>query len=79
MLIDRLDGRRVHIFFDDNIEHEHAHAVDARDAHTGVALPFSETKGRHLWRVNPYLAIMDEDYFIHCVRECEEAVLARGH
>jgi hypothetical protein len=79
VLIDRQNSRRLHIFFDDNIEHDRAHAVDARDLQSGQPLPFNETKGRHLWRVNPYLAIMDDDYFINCVRECEAAVLARSH
>lgn len=79
MLIDRQDSRQMHIFFDDNIEHDRAHAVDARELSSGEPIPFRETQGRYLWRVNPYSAIMNDDYFVECVRQCESAIFeSRG-
>ena len=50
------DGKRVayhHIFFDDNIERDRAHIVDARNAATGEAIPFAKTYNVFLMRALP--------------------------
>lgn len=64
-----------HIFFDDNVERERAHIVDARDLQTGASLPFvgvGGTQGKCLVKVEPYESIMDEGYLIKALRAAEE-------
>lgn len=64
-----------HIFFDDNIERDRAHIVDARDLRTGKTLPFAGprgTQGRHLVKVEPFESILDEEYFIEALHAAEE-------
>ena len=52
------------MFFDDNIERDRAHIVDVRDWHSYASVPFSESKGLYLRRVEPYRAILERDYYI---------------
>lgn len=62
------------IFFDDNVERDRAHIVDARDLHTGKPLPFrgeGGTQGRHLVKVEPLQSILDEMYFAKALRAAE--------
>jgi len=61
-----------HIFFDDNIERDRAHIVDARDAVSGDPLAFADTKGIYLIKAEPMLAIQDRRYFINAVADAEE-------
>lgn len=64
-----------HIFFDDNIERDRAHIVDARELRTMRALPFTGprgTQGRWLVKAEPFEAILDEEYFIKALRAAEE-------
>lgn len=66
-----------HIFFDDNIERDRAHIVDARDLRTGEPLPFGGVGGtqrRYLMKVEPYASIMDEDYLVKALRGAEEQI-----
>lgn len=63
----------LEVFFDDNIERERAHIVDARDAKTGEALPFASTKGVHLLKAEPFDAIRDPQYFIKALERAEVA------
>ena len=60
---------RVEIFFDDNIERDRAHIVDARCTLTFKPLPFSETKDVYMAKVEPYYAITDENYFIDLLHD----------
>lgn len=69
-------GAAHHIFFDDNIERDRAHIVDARNAASGEPLPFSETQGVYLVKAEPLLAIKDPDYFSKALAAAE-AELAR--
>jgi hypothetical protein len=55
--IDIKDPTELVLVFDDNIQRSCAHIVDARCAHTGVALPYSDTQDKHLIRAEPYLAL----------------------
>lgn len=64
------------LFFDDNIERDRAHIVDARDASTWAALPFSQTQNVHLIKAEPISAIEDVNYFVAAVAAAE-AALAR--
>ncbi|GLD97757.1 hypothetical protein PINS_up006454 [Pythium insidiosum] len=68
LLVDtRGDNDEISIFFDDHIEAHHAHIVDVRDVATGAPVPFDESKGRYLQRVEPFAAITDSQYFINVV------------
>lgn len=65
-----------HIFFDDNIERDRAHIVDARDVVSGDPLPFAQTKDLYLIKAEPMLAIQDTRYFINAVSAAEEKMAA---
>jgi hypothetical protein len=56
------------IFIDDNIERDRAHIVDVRNLDTFEPIPFTETKDRILIKAEPYLAIIDENYFVDIVK-----------
>jgi len=75
-LLDRRD-RCVHqIFFDDNLHlSEYAKGkgiVDARDAASGESLPVPPLMNRHLVKVEPLLAILQDDYYVRALGLCEE-------
>lgn len=71
------DAVPQHIFFDDNIERDRSHIVDARDVENRP-LPFEEMKGVHLIRAEPLLAIRNMDYFIEALAMAEAALEKRG-
>eukprot|EP01024_Parvocaulis_polyphysoides_P059435 TRINITY_DN6426_c1_g1_i1.p1 TRINITY_DN6426_c1_g1~~TRINITY_DN6426_c1_g1_i1.p1 ORF type:complete len:171 (+),score=19.89 TRINITY_DN6426_c1_g1_i1:241-753(+) len=82
MLLDPCDESTIQIFFDDNIGHTSPHIVDARNVRPNFAnddstLSFRETKGLNLVKVEPLNAILDPQYFVRAVNECEMAVLSR--
>lgn len=52
------------VFFDDHIEAHHSHIVDVRDVATGQPVPFEQSKGKFLQRVEPFAAITDPNYFV---------------
>jgi hypothetical protein len=66
----------IHVFFDDNIEHDRPHIVDVRDMNSFERLPFTETKGKILRRVESFLAIRDELYF---VKELDDIIRIHRH
>ena len=68
-----MSGKNHHtIFFDDNVKENDAYIVDMRDETTGEPLPFSETNGVFLVRVVPFEMLLDENYYIKCLEDCEE-------
>eukprot|EP00953_Heterococcus_sp_UTEX-ZZ885_P024638 13466-Heterococcus_DN1.PRE.1 len=67
--IDIDDPHELVLVFDDNVQRSCAHIIDARCAHTGVALPYRDTQDKHLIRAEPYLALAQNcsgssNYFI---------------
>jgi hypothetical protein len=72
LLVDENDYAVQHIFFDDNVEVDETHIVDVRDVVTGEALPFRKTINKYVFRVDPYRAIVEQDYFYKSVLVCEE-------
>lgn len=56
------DPARQDLFFDDNVHDDDAHIIDARDPR-GRALPWGSVRDQHVLRVDPYRAILEEDYF----------------
>lgn len=69
LLVDEDDSSSssLTVFFDDHIEAHHAHIVDVRDARSGAAVPFAESRGKFLQRVEPFAAIVDPTYFVQLV------------
>ena len=73
MLVDENDYSVQHIFFDDNIDLEFSKIVDVRDVVTGEPLSFKKCINKYLYRVDPYRAIVESDYFYKSILVCEEA------
>ena len=71
MFIDPADTKVHEIFFDDNVFAEDPRIVDVRDLASGRPLPLSQTRDRHLVRVSPYNAVLEERYFIERLALCE--------
>ena len=64
----KFDRKVIEIFFDDNIERDHAHIVDTRYADSHSPLSFTEANKKYLRRVEPARAILDINYFINEVK-----------
>ena len=73
MLVDENDYSVQHIFFDDNIDLEFSKIVDVRDVVTGEPLSFKKCVNKYLFRVDPYRAIVESDYFYKSILACEES------
>ncbi|KAL6076129.1 DM10 domain-containing protein [Balamuthia mandrillaris] len=72
-----------HIFFDDNVwipgyQEKGNNIVDIRDLETGETICPIESLDVHIVRVEPMLAIQDENYFITCLEKCEENFALRS-
>jgi hypothetical protein len=65
-IVDPDDPDIFQIFFDDNIDHEQAdkNIVDLRHLKTGQPLSIDKYLGVHLIQVEPFRAILEEDYFV---------------
>eukprot|EP00826_Nyctotherus_ovalis_P034638 TRINITY_DN2903_c0_g1_i1.p3 TRINITY_DN2903_c0_g1~~TRINITY_DN2903_c0_g1_i1.p3 ORF type:complete len:119 (-),score=23.35 TRINITY_DN2903_c0_g1_i1:127-483(-) len=73
MLIDRADGGVHQIFFDDNIDSDPEFSiVDIRDLKSGKNISYEEAINTYMVQVDTIKAILDDDYFIKKVRECEK-------
>ena len=57
--------KTIQIFFDDNIERDRLHIVDVRDLGTLIPVPFKNVNNVFVKKVEPYFAIIDDDYFIN--------------
>ena len=53
------------MFFDDNIERDRLHIVDVRDLRTLIPVPFKKVNNIFVKKVEPYFAIIDDNYFIN--------------
>ena len=69
----------MHFFFDDNVERDRAHIVDVRDAKTFEKVPFSLSENVFIRKVEPYFAIVNENYFIETLHEMVDAQTAYRH
>lgn len=64
------------LFFDDNILHDDAHIVDARDVRDGTPLAFVDgTKGVHLMHVEPLDVILNDQFFVEQFLASSERML----
>lgn len=59
----------LQIFFDDNIERDRSHIIDVRDKTSFDHIPFEGTNDVYIRRVEPLLAIENENYFIHAIEQ----------
>lgn len=65
-----------HILFDDGIGKDDAGIVDARGLE-GEQIPFHDVKDVHLVRVEPYLAVKDDHYFVNLLNHAEKLLQVR--
>lgn len=72
LLVDQSDYTTQHIFFDDNVGEDSSRIVDVRDVVTGEVLPFKRTANKYIFRVDPYKAIIETDYFLKALDLCEQ-------
>ncbi len=73
LLIDEADYDTHQIFFDDNISDDPAHSiVDVRDLITGETMLYKRTINKFIVRVESDKAILETDYFIKKIQECEK-------
>lgn len=61
--------RVVQLFFDDNIERDRPHIVDVRTLPSFAAVPFEQSRGLYLRRVEPYAAILDDQYYVNIAKD----------
>lgn len=73
------DSAPLQLFFDDNIELDRAHIVDVRDSKSFDKVPFSVTRNVFIRRVEPYFAIVNENYFIEILHEMVDAQISFRH
>lgn len=57
--------KTIQMFFDDNIERDRLHIVDVRDLRTLIPVPFKKVNNIFVKKVEPYFAIIDDNYFIN--------------
>lgn len=57
--------KTIQLFFDDNIERDRLHIVDVRDLRTLIPVPFTKVNNIFVKKVEPYFAIIDDNYFIN--------------
>ena len=71
MMIDQADYNTQHIFFDDNADSPESCIVDVRDVVTGEQLPYKKFMDMYVVKVHPHRAILESDYFVKCIEQCE--------
>jgi hypothetical protein len=70
--VDEKDESMHQIFFDDNISDKlDCSIVDIRNAITGEKIEYRNAINKYMVKVEPHKAILDEDYFIKKIYECE--------
>ena len=73
LLIDDADYETQQIFFDDGVSDDPKHSiVDVRDLITGEIIPYKRAINKFIVRVESDKAIMESDYFIKKIEECEK-------
>lgn len=70
--IDQADYGTQHIFFDDNADEGEDCIVDVRDVITKEILPYKKMLNRYVVKCEPHRAILESDYFIKQIEECEK-------
>eukprot|EP00826_Nyctotherus_ovalis_P026662 TRINITY_DN2080_c0_g3_i1.p1 TRINITY_DN2080_c0_g3~~TRINITY_DN2080_c0_g3_i1.p1 ORF type:complete len:221 (+),score=79.98 TRINITY_DN2080_c0_g3_i1:1111-1773(+) len=71
-LVDESDFGTQHIFFDDTIgEDSEMSEVDIRNLVTGEPISYQNAINKYMVRVETHKAILENDYFVKRVEECE--------
>ena len=70
-MIDQADYITQHIFFDDNADEGDDCIVDVRDVITGEEIPQDKYMDMYVVKVQPHKAILEPEYFIKKIEECE--------
>lgn len=73
LLIDQADYQTQHIFFDDNADPDDDCIVDVRDVITKEVVPYKKFMNRYVVRVEPHRAILETDYFLRQIEQCERS------
>jgi len=73
LMIDQADYNTQHIFFDDNADEDDDCIVDVRDVITGEIVSNNKFMDRYVVKSEPHRAILEVDYFIKKIEECEQA------
>ena len=72
MFMDDSETEVQQIFFDDSIsDNPNCNTVDIRDLITGETIPYKKAINKYIVKVEPDKAILDVDYFIKKLEECE--------
>jgi hypothetical protein len=72
MFIDDSEADVQQIFFDDSIsDNPNCSTVDIRDLVTGEIIPYKKAINKYIVKVEPDKAILNVDYFIKKLEECE--------
>ena len=71
MMLDQADYQTQHIFFDDNADEGEDCIVDVRDIITGERIEQSKYMDMYVVKVHPHKAILEPEYFIKKIEECE--------
>ena len=69
-LIDESDFGTQHIFFDDTINTQ-SNEVDIRNLITGEPIAYQSAIDKYIVRVETHKAILENDYFVKKIEECE--------
>ncbi len=71
LLIDEADYDTQHIFFDDGINDSPNSSVDVRDLITGESMSYKRAINKFVVRVESDKALLENDYFVKKIEECE--------
>lgn len=71
LMLDQADYITQHIFFDDNADDGMDCIVDVRDVVTGEEIPNDKFMDLYVVKVHPHKAILEPEYFIKKIEECE--------
>lgn len=71
LLVDQGDYNTQHIFFDDNADEGDECIVDVRDIITGERIEQHKYMDMYVVKVHPHRAILEPEYFIKKIEECE--------
>lgn len=73
LYVDPSDYSTLQVFFESKLGEEESQIVDVRDVVKGEEIPYKKSINKFLWRVDPYKAVAETNYFYHALQVCEEA------
>ena len=73
LLVNTSDSHILPIFFDDNIQANDDCIIDCRNIHTKEQIHLTESLNKHLIKVDSFLALSNDNYFLEMISVCEKA------